>query len=614
MKVFSRNNFSFACIRFIATVAIYLLLIKLSLAQGTFTNPVYTGADPHVTYQNGVYLLVATNYRGDITVAESGSLSTLASQPQNSVFGTPKGFESPEIYWFNGHWYIYYTDFNANGVVVIESDSNSPIGSYHFKSVLTTNSYDGSILQMPGGGLYLLSSTFGHLVIQPMSNPYTVSGGQTDIAALDQPWESGVIEAPQPLWHNGVLLMLYSSGAWFQNNYAVGVLRFTGGNPTSAASWQKQGGPILSGNGGNAFGAGAASPFCSPDGTQTWLAYQAFNQPYTGADVRNLRIQQLTFGANNTPNAAAPVQPGAQVLLPSGDPGNQGPIDVSKWYHIVNQNSGKLLGVSGASSTPGVGLIQFSDNGTADHNWMLVPLSNGSYHLVNQNSGLLAAVNGASTSAGASVTQWGNNGTPDHDWQFVPVGNGTYHIVNQNSQMLMAVQNASGSDNAAVTQWIDNGTPDHNWTLVPIGSAVPVVSGQNYHLVNANSGQYLDNPGGTNVHGTFLQQFPNTNSAAQQWKMTNVGGNNWTFANVAGGLAIDNYGWSTIPGSRIDEWDNWGGVVQQWQIIPFGDGTFRLRNSFSGLYLEVQGASLSNAAPIGQWLDNGHPCQHWRFQ
>jgi len=157
------------------------------------------------------------------------------------------------------------------------------------------------------------------------------------------------------------------------------------------------------------------------------------------------------------------------------------------------------------------------------------------------------------------------------------------------------------------------------WEFQVYGSAggssqSPVLSGHTYHIINANSGQFLDNPNGTNVHGTFLQQFPDTNSTAQQWTAMNVGGNKWTFANVAGGLAIDNFGWSNTPGSRIDEWDNWGGVVQQWQILPVGDGTFRLRSSYSGLNMEVQGASLANAAPVGQWFDNGASCQHWRFQ
>jgi len=567
-----------------------------------------------ITYQNGVYLMVATNYRGDITVVESGSLSTLASQPQVSVFQTPSGFESPEIYWMNNHWYIYYTDFNANGMVVIESDSANPIGSYHFKAGLVSNCYDGSILQMPGGGLYLVYSTFGDLVIRPMSNPYTISGGPTSIAHLDQPWELYVIEAPQPVWHNGVLFMLYSAGSWTQNNYGVGAIRFSGGDVTNGANWHKLNGPLLTGNGGNSFGAGAASPFSSPDGTQTWVAYQAFNAPYNGNDVRNLRIQQMTFGSDNSPNPIPLAAPGQPIAVPSGDPGNLGPIDVTQWYHIVNQNSNKLLAVQNASTAAGASLQQFSDNGTADHNWLLSPVGDGSFHLVNQNSGQVAAVNGASTAPGAQVTQWANSGTPDHNWILTPIGNGYYHIVNQNSQQLLAVQNASTADGALVTQWGDNGTADHNWKLVPIGSALPIVSGHAYHLVNANSGQFLDNPSGTNVHGTFLQQFPNTYSTAQQWTATNVGGNNWTFANVAGGLAIDNFGWSNTPGSRIDEWDNWGGVVQQWQILPVGDGTFRLRSSYSGLNMEVQGASLANAAPIGQWFDNGASCQHWRFQ
>jgi hypothetical protein len=39
------------------------------------------------------------------------------------------------------------------------------------------------------------------------------------------------------------------------------------------------------------------------------------------------------------------------------------------WYRLQNSNSGKVLGVAGMSTVDGAGVVQFADNGTADHLW-----------------------------------------------------------------------------------------------------------------------------------------------------------------------------------------------------------------------------------------------------
>ncbi|MFD1270916.1 RICIN domain-containing protein [Streptomyces kaempferi] len=40
-------------------------------------------------------------------------------------------------------------------------------------------------------------------------------------------------------------------------------------------------------------------------------------------------------------------------------------------YKIVNKNSGLLLGVAGMSTSDSANVVQYSDNGTADHLWTL---------------------------------------------------------------------------------------------------------------------------------------------------------------------------------------------------------------------------------------------------
>ncbi|BDI31212.1 hypothetical protein CCAX7_32630 [Capsulimonas corticalis] len=287
-------------------------------------------------------------------------------------------------------------------------------------------------------------------------------------------------------------------------------------------------------------------------------------------------------------------------------------LSPNTWYKIVNNHSVKVLGVAGASGALGANAVQYADNGTPDHNWRFDLLPNGGYHIVNQNSGLLLAVNGASGAQGAQVTQWSDNGTADHNWDLVSQGNGRYHIVNQNSGLALGIAGASTSDSANAVQWGDNGGDDHNWAIVPVSS--PIASGHRYHIVNAHSGLFLDNPNGTNVAGTYLQQFVNTYSPAQEWVLNNVGGDLWTAVNYAGGLALDDYGWSNTAGTQIDEWSFNGAAVQQWHVVALGDGTYQIKSAVSNLPMEIQGASIANGGAVGQWTDNGNACQHWTFQ
>ena len=76
---------------------------------------------------------------------------------------------------------------------MLESDSANPQGTYHLKATLTSNTYDATILQMPNGALYLLGSTDGSIVIQPMSIPTPRSGGKTAIVGSSQALDPGEV-------------------------------------------------------------------------------------------------------------------------------------------------------------------------------------------------------------------------------------------------------------------------------------------------------------------------------------------------------------------------------------------------------------------------------------
>ncbi|WP_236062342.1 RICIN domain-containing protein [Actinacidiphila acididurans] len=137
------------------------------------------------------------------------------------------------------------------------------------------------------------------------------------------------------------------------------------------------------------------------------------------------------------------------------------------WYRIQNKNSGKVLGVDRMSTADSANVVQFTDNGTADHLWQLTDLGNNRFTIVNRNSGLLLAVNAASQANSAAVQQYHDNGTADHYWHLIDNGDGWYRIRNGNSGLVLGVDHMSTADSAQVVQYEDNRTADHLWRFLP---------------------------------------------------------------------------------------------------------------------------------------------------
>ncbi|WP_027342298.1 beta-L-arabinofuranosidase domain-containing protein [Hamadaea tsunoensis] len=136
------------------------------------------------------------------------------------------------------------------------------------------------------------------------------------------------------------------------------------------------------------------------------------------------------------------------------------------WYRVQNANSGKVLGVAGMSTADSANVVQYADNGSADHLWRFDHQGDNWYKIVNQNSGLLLAVSGASRLNSVNVQQYHDNGTGDHLWTLVGDGGGWLRVRNLNSGLVLGVSGMSTADSAQVVQFEDNGTADHRWKLL----------------------------------------------------------------------------------------------------------------------------------------------------
>ena len=93
-----------------------------------------------------------------------------------------------------------------------------------------------------------------------------------------------------------------------------------------------------------------------------------------------------------------------------------------------------------------------------------VPLPDGNEKIVNQNSGQLMDVTGASTADGATVIQQADDNADSQHWKPTAAGNGYYKIKNVNSGMLLAVSGSS----AQLVQTTDTNADSQLWQAVNV--------------------------------------------------------------------------------------------------------------------------------------------------
>jgi GH43 family beta-xylosidase len=318
-----------------------------------FTNPVLgPGQDPSVVTDGGWYYFTQTSPDSTyITVRRSRSILSLAGAVKTVVWrGGTSGspcceWWAPELHHVGGGWYIYTTADNGNNdnhrLQVLAA--SSPLGPYTYKGQLTTPGGDWSIdpspLQLPDGQLYLAWSGWPgsangvqNIYLAKMSNPWTITGGRTELSTPSYPWElnSGTVpvkvnESPEPIIRGGRVFISYSASGCWTPDYALGLLSAsTGSNLLDASSWAKSSQPILHSNAAaGIYGPASNGWFTSPDGKQTWVVFHAVNDPAGNCGLeRDVYAQPVSWSADGTPQLGGePVPLTTPIRVPSGDPG-----------------------------------------------------------------------------------------------------------------------------------------------------------------------------------------------------------------------------------------------------------------------------------------------------
>ncbi|MFJ2443419.1 MULTISPECIES: family 43 glycosylhydrolase [unclassified Streptomyces] len=468
-------------------LAAFAVLPAGAVEGRSYVNPVKAqkGADPWIQYHDGLYYLITTSWTSELTMRKSPTLAGLPAAPSVRVWSDSTSSRccnmwAPEMHFFNGRWYLYYVagqgivDYNpTQRVHVLESAGSDPMGPYTYRNQLGGGwMLDATPLAL-NGDLYLLGSASGggtqNLVIAPMSNPYTLSGGFSTISTPTHGWErSGapVNEGPEILRRGGKVFVIYSASGCWTPDYTLGQLTYTGGDPLSAAAWTKKATPVFGRNdSARVYGPGHSGFFTSPDGTESWIVYHANDAVGDGCDNgRTTRAQKFTWKADGTPDFGTPVALGATLPGPAGESAT-----TPTAYTLVNRNSGKCLDVEGGSTADGANVRQWACDGGTSQRWRIEDLGDDTSRLVNVAGGKVLDTADCSVADGADLRQWSWLDTICQTFRFVVTDQGGWvRIVGARSGKVADVADCSSADGADVRQWAWLDNTCQQWQLRPV--------------------------------------------------------------------------------------------------------------------------------------------------
>ena len=282
-------------------------------------------------------------------------------------------------------------------------------------------------------------------------------------------------------------------------------------------------------------------------------------------------------------------------------------------FQIIDNASGLCLDVTGASTSPGAEVAQWScDSGHEQSNQLWTPTrqQDGSYALVNVHSGLTLTIQGNSKTSGTSVVQDTDSGADGQRWVFEPVEAAPreYGVFVLGSTLGPAIDLASGST-ARGTPAVGAGEtdqPSQQWLLVPAGD-----SGQrgSFALLNVKSGFCLE---ASSRSGAEVQQdncAPNYDNDGQLWTpVARADGSGYSLVNRMSARVLGLQGGSTAPQVPVVQSPDAGTDAQTWSLRPLArtltatvgetDYTLPFPLSWSGFAMLAIDAA---ARPLAEW-------------
>lgn len=305
---------------FIVVIGIVMTVMRSQLASAadvTYTNPVMAGdyPDPSVIRVGDDYYATATSseWGPQFPLLHSTDLvnweivGPVLKQRPSWAAGN---FWAPEISFWNGHYFVYYTARKKDGpLAVAVATADRPEGPYTDHGPLVAQD-DGSIDADPvtdeTGERWLVWKEDGNSRRQPTpiwaqqldETGTKLIGEKHELIRNDEPWEGGLVEGPFILKRGDYFYLFYSGNGCCGRGctYAMGVAR----SKALLGPWEKNpANPIMTGT-EQVKCPGHGSIVTDPQG-RYWLLHHAYDAKTFTFTGREMWLEEVKFGADDWP-------------------------------------------------------------------------------------------------------------------------------------------------------------------------------------------------------------------------------------------------------------------------------------------------------------------------
>lgn len=302
--------------------------------------PSYGFGDPFVMRYNGVYYLYVSTKDGSIGVKcwSSTDLVNWKSEGFCTNEKLTKGAYAPEVYYYNGYFYMY-TSPAGNGHYVLRS--TSPTKGFEVVTENMGMSIDGSVFVDNNGKWYFYTAGQGAMQVYDMTSPTRMQSGRA-ISSVSV--NGGWTEGGMVVYHDGYYYMTYTGNHVLSPSYRI----LYGVSDRTPLKFDKaeDNNPLLISTSGDVLGIGHSSTVKGPDLDSYYIVYHSLVDTLPN---RNMNIDRIHFNGEIM-----------EVLGPTTDP--QQVPDLPDVYHYFEPGA-SLKGWSLTGElTSGTGLPLAADS------------------------------------------------------------------------------------------------------------------------------------------------------------------------------------------------------------------------------------------------------------
>lgn len=267
------------------------------------------------------YTLVRGPWNGEVTVIQHRLLSEAVVASGTFRTALKGAVTSPEIRrCADGTWRMYANMIPEGAkeptLAVFKSNTDDSWSDYSFEAWLQKDvpSKDPTVFAYCGR-TYLACVENGAIALHDLENDVKLGGRGCRIQARGLTGNPFAFSGP-----SGRFFMGYTAGKPMTETASVRLLELEGTDPLVAANWKPYKDDFLLG--GNEFlGPCEASVFTSPDGSETWVAYQAFE--YEDGSTKSWPVaclEKIEFDEEGRPKSFKPAPYLEWRHCPSGEP------------------------------------------------------------------------------------------------------------------------------------------------------------------------------------------------------------------------------------------------------------------------------------------------------